>query len=73
MRSGVPRFNLMVQRILEDGKLTEFDVVVVGGGPAGSACAAELARGGCVTALVDADSSPHGWAGESLPRVRRRW
>ncbi len=67
MRSGVPRFNLMVQRILEDGQLTEFDVVVVGGGPAGSACAAELARGGCVTALVDADSSPHGWAGESLP------
>jgi flavin-dependent dehydrogenase len=57
----------MVRRILEDGQLTEFDVVVVGGGPAGSACAAELARGGCVTALVDADSPPHGWAGESLP------
>ena len=42
----------MVRRILEDGQLTEFDVVVVGGGPAGSACAAELARGGWSFAVL---------------------
>ena len=47
--------------------MIDADVVVVGAGPAGSACAAVLARRGYEVVLVD-DGRRHGsWAGESLP------
>lgn len=42
------------------------DVVVIGGGPAGAACATELARAGASVVMVH-DRRRHGWPGESLP------
>lgn len=47
--------------------MTDSDVVVVGGGPAGSACAAELSGVGHAVTLVDDGRRLGSWAGESLP------
>ncbi len=47
--------------------MTDSDVVVVGGGPAGSACAAELSGSGHGVTLVDDGRRLGSWAGESLP------
>ena len=47
--------------------MTDPDVVVVGGGPAGSACAAELAGAGRRVVIIDDGRRLGSWAGESLP------
>ncbi|MFT3853116.1 MAG: tryptophan 7-halogenase [Ilumatobacteraceae bacterium] len=44
-----------------------FDVVVAGGGPAGSATAIHLARGGCRVLLVERDDFTRMRMGETLP------
>lgn len=47
--------------------MNNFDVVVVGAGPAGSATAIALARLGIRVLLVDASRNAQFWSGESLP------
>lgn len=46
--------------------MTDWDVVIAGGGPAGSVCAIELARRGHRVLLLEAQSSPRYRIGESL-------
>lgn len=47
--------------------MTDCDVLVVGGGPAGCATAIKAARGGLSTVLLDRAPPARSWAGESLP------
>lgn len=47
--------------------MTAADVAVVGGGPAGAACAIVLATLGVETVLVHAPRPAHAWPGEALP------
>ena len=45
---------------------TSFDVVIIGGGPAGASCAAHLAKKGHKVALYEQDAFPRFHVGESL-------
>jgi len=46
--------------------MLEFDVLVVGGGPAGSTCAATLARSGCRVGILERSTFSHFRIGETL-------
>ena len=49
----------------------DLDVLVIGGGPAGSACAIRLARGGARVAIVEASEFSRFRIGETIaPSVR---
>ena len=50
---------------------TDFDVVVVGGGPAGATAATELARGGFSVMLLDKDGRIKPCGGAVPPRLIR--
>lgn len=47
-------------------EINNFDVIVIGGGPAGSSCASILAREGCKVILFEKEEFPRHHIGESL-------